>query len=120
MEVLLPIAASLFVIGMLSGLLLLARRAAISKPISFGSPGRLRMFSFPRRQNPGSEDQRSLRVLKQVVLTPSHRLHLLLVAGDSVLLCTHPQGCTVIPATGSEVDRMTPSGAQQPGERSVS
>ncbi len=108
MELLLPVASSLFVIGLLSGLLLLARRAAIGKPISFGSPGQSRLFFFPRRHDSARADQNSLCVLKQVVLTPSHRLHLVRTAGENVLLCTHPHGCTVIPAAGNEVGRVTP------------
>ena len=118
MEVFLPIASSLFVIGLLYGLLLLARRAAVGKPISFGPLNKPRLFSFPRRSNPGGDDQKSLCVLKQVVLTPSHRLHLVRVTGEKVLLCTHPHGCTVIPATAGEVEHVTPHGAQS-GESRV-
>jgi hypothetical protein len=96
MDVLSPILAILFVIGLLAGLLLLARRAALSKPTSLNSFRQRRLFSFPRRANPVSDEQCGLCVVKQASLTPSHRVHLLLVAGQNVLLCTHPQGCTVI------------------------
>jgi len=126
MEVLWPIASSLFVIGLLSALLLLARRAAMNKPLSFGALGRPQMLSFARRPDPGADDQKSLRVLRQAALTPSHRVHLLLVADQRVLLCTHPQGCTVIPTVGGEVERCprhpedrNQSCIQQAGERNA-
>jgi hypothetical protein len=40
------------------------------------------------------------------------------VSGEMVLLCTHPQGCTVIPATAVDVEHVTPHGAQS-GESRV-
>jgi Flagellar biosynthesis protein, FliO len=118
MEVVLPIASSIFVIGLLSGLLLLARRAAGGKGISFRSPLQPRLFSFPRRLKAGGDDQKGLSVLTQVALTPSHRLHLLSVGGEKVLLCTFAQGCTVIPVIATKSDRVAPS-AIRPEERSV-
>jgi hypothetical protein len=119
MEVGLPIASSIFVIGLLSGLLLLARRAAGGKAISLRSPLQPRLFSFPRRLKSGGDDQKCLIVLTQVALTPSHRLHLLSVGGEKVLLCTFAQGCTVIPVAGTQLDRTAPS-TIRPEERSVS
>ncbi len=117
MEVLLAIAASLFVIGLLAGLLLVARKLAVGRTVSLGLRGKRRLFAFPLGLNPGGDSQKSLYVLNQVALTPSHRLHLLLVTGEKVLLCTHPQGCTVIPAARSELELKPPTA--QSGERSV-
>jgi hypothetical protein len=39
----------------------------------------------------------SVRVLKRVSLTATHQLHLIGTAQDAFLLCTHPQGCTLLP-----------------------
>jgi hypothetical protein len=38
-----------------------------------------------------------LSVLKRSQLTPNHQLHLVIAMGQQILLCTHPQGCSIIP-----------------------
>lgn len=38
----------------------------------------------------------SVKVLKRVPLTATHQLHLVGTSQDTFLLCTHPQGCTVL------------------------
>src|SRR5277367_4446495 len=108
MDVVSPMLAILFVFGLLAGLLMLARRAATNKPLSLGVLNRRRLFSFPKRDDPSSADQKSLSVLRQATLTPSHRLHLLNVGGQQVLLCTHPQGCSVISAPDKVDERTVP------------
>jgi hypothetical protein len=44
---------------------------------------------------PGKSD--SLKVLKRVALTPTHQLHLIETIEGAFLICTHPQGCTLLP-----------------------
>jgi hypothetical protein len=39
----------------------------------------------------------SVRVLKRVSLTATHQLHWIGTPQGAILLCTHPQGCTVLP-----------------------
>jgi hypothetical protein len=41
----------------------------------------------------------ALRVIKRLNLSATHQLHLLQIEEGSVLLCTHPQGCTVLRST---------------------
>lgn len=101
MDVISPILAIFFVVGLLAGLLVLARRAGVGKPLSPGVFSKGRLFPFPVRRHSVAGERESLCILKQVVLSPSHRVHLVLVAGQNVLLCTHPQGCTVIPVGSS-------------------
>jgi hypothetical protein len=38
-----------------------------------------------------------LSVLKRARLTPNHQLHLVIAMDQQILLCTHPQGCSIIP-----------------------
>jgi hypothetical protein len=39
----------------------------------------------------------SVRVLKRVSLTATHQLHWIGTPQGAFLLCTHPQGCTLLP-----------------------
>ncbi len=36
--------------------------------------------------------------VERLALTPQHTLHIVRINGSEVLLATHPQGCSVIPA----------------------
>jgi hypothetical protein len=38
-----------------------------------------------------------LTVLKRSRLTPNHQLHLVIAMDQQILLCTHPQGCSIVP-----------------------
>lgn len=52
----------------------------------------------------------ALSVIRQVTLTPTHKLHLIGSGRERFLVCTHPQGCTPIPmgadlSYGSSLER---------------
>jgi flagellar biogenesis protein FliO len=44
----------------------------------------------------GGGRQRSMKVLERLPLTPQHALHLVEVAGRSVLIATSPNGCAIL------------------------
>ena len=47
----------------------------------------------------GSRNQAGeLEILRRVSLTPTHQLHLVKTVQGEFLVCTHPQGCTILSA----------------------
>jgi hypothetical protein len=64
-------------------------------------------LSWPRnRHSRNALDNDSVRVLKRVSLTATHQLHLIATTGGAFLLCTHPQGCTLLRTrTGQQTNR---------------
>ena len=50
-------------------------------------------ISFSPSQSVSSEH---LRVIKRLHLTSSHQLHLISTGTKTLLICTHPQGCTTL------------------------
>lgn len=61
----------------------------------------LSSFRFRRRDTPESVSAQ-LRVLKRVSLTPTHQLHLISIDSTSLLICTHPQGCSLLQSSPAE------------------
>ncbi|HSU32096.1 MAG TPA: hypothetical protein VLJ11_12760 [Bryobacteraceae bacterium] len=92
------LALALFIVfGMLGGLYFLSNRA---KRLS-GIPG-LRPISFSslmkgRKPGPVPHPDDEVRLLRRLHLTANHQLHFLALNGSKILLCTHPQGCQVLP-----------------------
>jgi hypothetical protein len=91
MNVALRLAATIPAMGLLGFLRWFAPKCAFKRfgllrlPFSDGSPHR-------EVQTPVQ-----LSVLKRSHLTPNHQLHLVTAMGQQILLCTHPQGCSIIP-----------------------
>jgi len=101
MDILRFLAAILIVFGLLGALYYLSKRGRRLP----GLPGFLKFslgaaVSRTVRNSPDSGDR--LRVLKRVNLTPTHQIHLVQLDKESLLLCTHPQGCTVLHSPDSQ------------------
>jgi flagellar biogenesis protein FliO len=76
-----PILAVLFVLGLLGGTLYWLRAKGLAR---FNGKG------FARR------DEKQMRTLERLSLTPQHSLHLVSVAGRTLLIAVSPGGCTVV------------------------
>ena len=94
------------VFGLLGALALFCRRrnariasSAIAKSALLKFP--LSSFRFRKRDTPESGSAQ-LRVLKRVSLTPTHHLHLISIDSTSLLICTHPQGCSLLQSSPAE------------------
>ena len=72
----------LFVLALLGGTLWLLRSRGLAQ---FGLKGA-----------GGSGRQRSIKVVERLPLTPQHSLHLVEVAGRTVLIATSPNGCAIL------------------------
>lgn len=87
------------VFGLLGLLALFCRRRNARNPSAVRSPALLK-FPLPslrfKRRDSAEGTLARLRVLKRVNLTPTHQLHLISIDSASLLICTHPQGCTVL------------------------
>jgi hypothetical protein len=107
MDALYRFCAVLFVLGLLGLLWLFAKR------MNAGS-NRLR-FPWPRSKMPGklwggSDKPLDVAVLQRVHLTGSHQLHLVRTGDQRVLICTYPQGCTLLMTEHStKQQEITPS-----------
>ena len=60
------------------------------------------LATLPSTLRRGSSSRRRLEVLERVPLTPQHAVHLVRVAGKTVLIGTAPSACTLLDATISE------------------
>lgn len=115
----LRVALALFIVfGLLGGLYFLSSRA---KRLP-GIPG-LQSISFSslvKGQKPGPVPvpDHDVRLLKRLHLTANHQVHLIALNGSKMLLCTHPQGCEVLPFPQRERTDLTgrPNGALAEGE----
>ena len=107
-----PVLGILVVFGLLATFVLLTRHLAGGKarcvPPTYtrsGSPftaaGIAQLFRspLPRWMRPGGDATDLIRV-RQLALTPTHRVHLVRIQGSEVILITHPQGCDWHPLTG--------------------
>lgn len=89
------VALALFtVFGVLAILYFVSRRAPAGTPRLLESArnacsGKFRLF-------PSQKNSAELEVLRRVNLTATHQLHLVRTAREVVLVCTHPQGCTLL------------------------
>ena len=81
MDIAREVAAVVFVLALLGGVLWAMRRG-----ISFS-----RGISFK-----GSVRARRLETIERVALTPQHALHLVRFDGKELVISTHPQGCSAI------------------------
>lgn len=90
------------------------RRSARGAP---AAAGRLALLKFPlpsfrfNRGGTGESAYTQLRLLKRVSLTPTHQLHLISIDCASLLLCTHPQGCSVLQQSSQAEAGMTGDGS---------
>jgi hypothetical protein len=86
------------VFGLLGLLALFCRRGKATSPSFIRRSASLK-FPLPflrvNRCDP-SDTPAPLRVMKRVSLTPTHQLHLISIDSTSLLICTHPQGCSVL------------------------
>ena len=82
MEGLQQVLGVLFVLALLGGTLWWLRSRGLAQ---FGLKGPA-----------GSGRQRSLKVVERLSLTPQHSLHLVEVAGRSVLIATSPGACAIL------------------------
>jgi hypothetical protein len=90
----------LIVFGLLALLLVVSRRAK-NKGTSFvNGLLLLKNGSFRLRRELGRKgglaSATNLQVERQHCLTPSHQLHVVTLDGQRLLLCTHPQGCSLL------------------------
>jgi flagellar biogenesis protein FliO len=85
MDVLRQVLSVLLVFSLLGAALWLLRRGG---RISFQGVARTRALG----------NRRSMIAVERLALTPQHTLHIVRINGSEVLLATHPQGCSVIPA----------------------
>jgi flagellar biogenesis protein FliO len=88
MEGLQQILGVLFVLALLGGTLWWLRSRGLAQ-FGLKGPG-------------GSGRQRSMKVVERLALTPQHSLHLVDVAGRTVLIATSPSGCAIL-------DHLTPA-----------
>ena len=84
MDSLQPMLAVLLVLGLLGGALFWLRSKGVARfnTRGFGRPG-----------------ARQMRTLERLSLTPQHSLHLVSVAGKTLLIAVSPGGCTVLQGT---------------------
>lgn len=87
------------VFGLLGLLAFFCRRKSARNPSTIGNSALLkfpfRSFGVHRRES-GEGAPAHLRVQKRVNLTPTHQLHLISTASANLLICTHPQGCSIL------------------------
>ena len=81
MEAIQPVLAVLFVLGLLGGALYWLRAKGLAR---FNGKG------F------GRAGARHMQALERLPLTPQHSLHLVSVAGRTLLVAVSPGGCTVV------------------------
>lgn len=103
----------LIVFGLLALLLVVSRRSKQKRTSFVNALMLLKSGSFRLRREMdrkiGSASATSLQVERQHRLTPSHQLHVITWGGQRLLICTHPQGCTLLEqvshTTGNEFAR---------------
>ncbi len=88
------------VFGLLGLLAFFCRHKSGRNPSAVRTSALLK-FPFPSfrvsRREPAESAPAHLFVLKRVNLTPTHQLHLISTESANLLICTHPQGCSVLP-----------------------
>lgn len=99
MEILRFLVALLIVFGLLGALRVLSKRGGKLPALpgfakfSFGS-------TLARAVKPSATGGEHLRVVKKLHLTATHQVHLIRTGDEELLLCTYPQGCTVLQSAG--------------------
>ncbi|MBV9085790.1 MAG: hypothetical protein JOZ62_24205 [Acidobacteriaceae bacterium] len=99
--------AFLLVFGLLGVLYAYSRR---KKPGYAGWQSLFPSFGtvLSRSARPKRSATPPLDVLRRISLTPTHKLHLISTTAGQLLVCTHPNGCTVLnssPAAEGEASR---------------
>lgn len=95
MDILRFLAAILIVFGLLGALHFLSKRGGKSHRLlgflkfSLGAAG-------SRTVQGAAANGDQLRILKRLNLSATHQVQLLQIDKETLLLCTHPQGCTVL------------------------
>ena len=69
------------------------------------------VFARPLLSDACSAAPPALEVTRRISLTPTHKIHLISTAAEQLLVCTHPNGCTVLNR------RLSPETEKTPGER---
>jgi hypothetical protein len=87
-----PMLAIGFVLGLLFLFLFLVRRLAASGRAA-GLATKWHRLPQILRRGPRSEGTRDFSVVGQLTLTPTHRAHVLSLRGREVVVVTYPQGC---------------------------
>jgi flagellar biogenesis protein FliO len=89
-----PLLAIGFVLGLLFVFLFLVRRLAASGSLAqLARQWRTRPFLLLRERGSRPRETREVSILGQLALTPTHRLHVVSLRGRDVVVVTHPQGC---------------------------
>jgi flagellar biogenesis protein FliO len=91
-----PMLAIGFVLGLLSLFLFLVRRLATSGSVAHLA-ARWRMGPLLPRRGRRSRESHEASIIGQLTLTPTHRLHVVSLRGRDVVVVTHPQGCEWVP-----------------------
>jgi flagellar biogenesis protein FliO len=87
-----PLLAIGFVLGLLFVFLFLVRRLAASGSLA-QLAARWRARPLLRERGSRPRETREVSILGQLALTPTHRLHVVSLRGRDVVVVTHPQGC---------------------------
>ena len=89
-----PLLAIAFVLGLLFVLLFLVRRLAASGSLAqLARRWRTRPFLPLLERGSRPRETREVSIVGQLALTPTHRLHVVSLRGRDVVVVTHPQGC---------------------------
>jgi hypothetical protein len=99
MESLRLVFAFFSVFGLLGLLYYFSRRWKTTRSFRSATIG-LRLSELLGSKTPGQTD--SLKVHRRLHLTATHQLHLVVSDDQKLLICTYPQGCTLVQV--SEVD----------------
>jgi flagellar biogenesis protein FliO len=87
-----PMLAIGFVLGLLFLFVFLVRRLAASGSLAQFAP-RWRTRPLALGRGSGSRGAHEVSIIGQLTLTPTHRLHVVSLRGRDVVVVTHPQGC---------------------------
>ena len=93
MDVLRQVGSVLLVFSLLGAVLWVLRR---SGRVSFQGLAWKRVIGYQ------TGNTKSMVAVERLALTPQHTLHIVRINGCEVVVATHPQGCSVIPATVAE------------------
>ena len=99
------------VFGLLGLLYSLAGAARRRIPRALIAPGTIWPGKF--RVSASQKNSAYLQVLRRVNLTATHQLHLISTTEDLFLVCTHPQGCTLLRTRDARAPISDRSAAQE-------
>jgi hypothetical protein len=99
------------VFGLLGSLYLFSSRLKKRIPIALGESGTIWSGKF--RVTTGLKNSTTLQVRRRIHLTATHQLHLISASDEEFLLCTHPQGCTVLRTPSALLSDTQPTAASE-------